>query len=212
MGIPGSGKGTQAKKLVEQFGYHHISTGDLLRALEANPDADPEDKKMLEQMKAGGLVSDALVLKLTFAAIEQAIAKGELVVLDGSVRSLVQAQAFEQFVIDHNLQADSIVIDISLSDETAVKRLSKRKVCSACGHIMPYVAHSEEKWSCEKCAGELIVRGDDTPEIIQKRIKEQGNAAMKPLVDYFEQRGLLQRVNGEQRIDAVDSDVQKMIL
>lgn len=211
MGIPGSGKGTQARKLMEQFGYVHISTGDLLRGLEQNPSADPEDKRMLQEMKAGKLVSDVLVLKLTFAAIEKALAEGHGVVLDGAVRTIAQAQAFEQFVEERELKHDAIVIDIALSDETAVKRLTKRKVCSSCGHIIPYAPDNEHKMICEKCGGALVVRADDNPETIAKRMQEQGNTVMQPLIDYFEQKGMLVRVNGEKSIDDVDTEVQQLL-
>lgn len=211
MGIPGSGKGTQARKLVEDLGYVHVSTGDLLRALDKDPDADPADKQMLADMKAGKLVSDTLVLKLTFAAIEKAVEAGKPVILDGAVRSIVQAEAFETFLNEHNLKDDSIVIELTLSDDTAYKRLTKRKVCAACGNIIPYSPDNESKTICDKCGGTLEVRADDNPETIVKRLEEQGNTVMQPILSFFKEKGMLQQVDGEQLIDKVDDDVRALL-
>ena len=100
LGIPGSGKGTQAKLLVQKYGYGHISTGDLLRALQADAKADAKDKQMLADMKAGKLVADELIYKLAFAEMEKYLNAGNGVVLDGAIRSVEQAKAYQQFFAD----------------------------------------------------------------------------------------------------------------
>lgn len=207
MGVPGSGKGTQAKKLVKKYDYGHISTGDLLRALEADPNGDPEDKKMLADMKAGRLVSDELIYKLAFQEIEKYLDQDKGVVLDGAIRNLEQAKKYQEFFQEKNLGNQVIVIEVSLSDESSWNRLTKRKVCPACGFILPYSPENEQLTKCPDCGDELIIREDDDPEIIKKRIKEQGNEAIKPILDYYEGLELLVRVDGEKNIEEVEKEV-----
>lgn len=211
MGVPGSGKGTQARKLVQRFDCAHISTGDLLRALDADPKADILDKAKLADMKAGKLVSDDLIYKLAFQAIKTNLDLGKTVVLDGAIRNLTQAKKYEEFFASLNLEDEIIVIEIKLSDETSFNRLTKRKICPACGFILPFSLENEKKLDCPECAQKLIVRSDDNPETIQKRIKEQGNDAIKDILDYYRENGKLVSIDGEESIDNVDEEVLKYI-
>ncbi len=211
MGVPGSGKGTQAKILRETLGYTHISTGDLLRALQSDPHADPADLRALADMKAGRLVADSLIYKLAFREIQKSVQIGGGVVLDGAIRSVAQAQAYQDFFADMGLLDEIIVMNLALSDETSWKRLSKRKVCEQCGNIIPYSLENDQKTLCEKCGGLLIVRADDSPEVITKRIKEQGNRVLQPILEYYRQLGLLQEVDAEKTISEVDVEVMKVL-
>ncbi len=210
MGVPGSGKGTQARVLAQRHAYAHISTGDLLRSLDANPTADPEDKKMLADMKAGKLVSDSLIYKLAFAEIEKYLNNNQGVILDGAIRNLDQAKKYQEFFESKNLASEVIVIEIKLSDETSWNRLTKRKICPACGFILPYSPDSEFENKCPECGGELIIRKDDNPETIKQRIQDQGNVAIKPILDYYRDLGLLTSVDGEENIDRVDEEIEKL--
>ncbi len=207
MGIPGSGKGTQARLLIKRYGYGHISTGDLLRALEADPHADPDDKQKLLDMKAGKLVADDLIYRLAFAEMETYFEQDTGVILDGAIRNVEQAKKYDAFFVEKNMHNEVIVIDLHLSDETSFNRLTKRKVCGDCGFILPYSPENEKKYDCEECAGKLMVRKDDNPETARKRIKEQGNKVIGPILDYYRDRGVLVTVDGEQKIDKVDEDV-----
>lgn len=207
MGVPGSGKGTQARLLIEKYSYGHISTGDLLRALDADPNADPTDKQMLEDMKAGRLVADELIFKLAFAEMEKYFEQGKGVILDGAIRNVDQAKKYDEFFMEKGMQDEVVVIDLHLSDETSFNRLTKRKVCPACGFILPYSQENEKKFECPECGGELIVRKDDNPETAKQRIDEQGNAVIGPILDFYRDKGLLVTVDGEQAIDKVDQDV-----
>ncbi|HAZ28422.1 MAG TPA: adenylate kinase [Candidatus Magasanikbacteria bacterium] len=211
LGIPGSGKGTQARLLAETYGYTHVSTGDLLRALDADQRANPEDRQMLKDMKEGKLVADALIYRLAFRAIDASLAQGKGVVLDGAIRSVMQAEAYQKFFDGHGLSGDVIVFEMKLSNDTAFKRLTKRKICSACGHIIPYAPDNEEKQRCEKCGGVLVVRADDTPETIAARLEKQGNQMLSPIIAYYESLSVLVSVDGERPIDVVDREVRNIL-
>src|SRR3989338_3440124 len=116
LGVPGSGKGTQAKRLCERYGYAHISTGDLLRKLEQDPRADVEDKQKLTAMRAGKLVSDDLIYKLVFREIQTSMSQGKGVVLDGAIRSVEQAKTYQTFFVEQGWDDEVLAIEIALSD------------------------------------------------------------------------------------------------
>jgi adenylate kinase len=187
LGVPGSGKGTQAKQISELYGYIHLSTGDLLRALDADPDADTADKAKLAEMKAGKLVSNDLIYKLAFKKIESALANGQGVVLDGAIRSVDQAEAYEAFFAEHDLSDNVIAIEIAIPDEEIMRRLEARVASGAS-------------------------RADDTPEVMQKRIAEQGNTVLQPIAHYYDKLGVLARVDGRKSIPEVRNDIEKILL
>lgn len=207
MGVPGSGKGTQAKKIAKKYNYGHISTGDLLRALDADSNGDSEDKKRLAQMKAGKLVSDDLIYKLAFREMDKYLDAGKGVVLDGAIRNVDQAKKYQEYFAGKKLGNEVMVIEVALSDESSYNRLTKRKICPACGFILPYSSENELKTDCPECGGKMIVRPDDNPETIKKRIVEQGNQAIKLILDFYNKLGVLVRVDGEPPIE----EVEKMI-
>ncbi|OGH91275.1 MAG: hypothetical protein A2479_02035 [Candidatus Magasanikbacteria bacterium RIFOXYC2_FULL_39_8] len=212
MGVPGSGKGTQARKLATRYGYAHISTGDLLRALDADPHADPADKQMLaDTMKTGKLVPNELTYKLAFKEIEKNLQAGKGVILDGAIRSVEQAQEYQKFFEKNNVLGEVLVVEIKLSDETSWNRLTKRKVCPSCGFILPFSPENELKKQCPECNGELIVRKDDNPDTIKQRIADQGNIAIGSILDYYRDRDVLFSVDGERSIDEVDEHMSKLL-
>lgn len=212
MGVPGSGKGTQARKLVSRYGVGHISTGDLLRALDKDEKADPEDKQKLADMKAGKLVADDLIYKLAFSAMDKYLDTDKGVLLDGAIRNVEQAKKYQEYFVSKGLENEIIVIEIALSDETSFNRLTKRKICPACGYILPYSPQNELKTNCPECFGKLIVRSDDSPETAKQRIAEQGNSAIQPILKYYSDLGILQTVDGELLIDKVDEEIEKILM
>lgn len=211
MGIPGSGKGTQAKRLAEHFNYQHISTGDLLRAFEKRADISLEDQRVFTQMKQGKLVSDTLIYRLAFEAIEEALANGKGVVLDGAIRTKAQAEGYQDFFESRGLTHEIVTIEIALSDDEGTKRILGRKICASCGYIIPYTPANEGITTCEKCGGELIRRSDDTPETVAERMKQQGNEAVAPVREYYQSRNLLQIIDGTREIAGVEESITRAI-
>jgi len=211
LGPPGCGKGTQAKKVAAKYNYGHISTGDLLRALENDPSGDSADKKLLAEMKAGKLVSDNLIYKLAFREIEKYLAAGQGVVLDGAIRNLAQAQKYQEFFESKKLSSEVLAVEIALTDEESFNRLTKRRVCTQCGEIIPWLPATKDLKACPKCGGELKTRADDDPEVIKKRIVEQGNTALRPILDYYDALGVLKKVDGMGTIEEVERQIMDLL-
>lgn len=185
IGPPGSGKGTQAKKIAAKYNYNHISAGDLLRALSGKPELNSFEKSAVAQMKSGQLVSDKLIYQLVFGEVEKNMASGRGVVLDGAIRNLEQAQGFQNFFKEKNLTVEVLVLEIALSDKDSFDRLTKRR--------------------------DLENRQDDDPKIIKERIQKQGNVALGPIVNFYENLGALVKVDGNQTIEDVEKDIAKVL-
>lgn len=185
IGPPGSGKGTQAKKIAEKYNYHHLSTGDLLRALAQKAELNSVEKEAVAQMKSGQLVSDSLIYQLAFGEIEKDLAIGKDVVLDGAIRNLEQAQGFQKFFEEKNLANEVLALEIALNDEDSLERLTKR--------------HGIEN------------RQDDQPMIIKERIAKQGNLVLSPIVNFYKDLGVLVKIDGNQTIEAVEKDIEKIL-
>lgn len=210
-GPPGSGKGTQAKKLVEKYGYGHISTGDLLRALQQENTISPRIAEALEGMKKGNLVPDWLIFELAFAEIKKQLAAGRGVSLDGAIRTIAQAQGYQDFFAREGLLNEVVAIEIRLSEELAMNRVFKRKVCSSCGEIYPNATNAQIPPVCTKCGGALIVRADDNEEILRNRFKTQGEAANAPLRKFYGDHGLLRTVDGEKPMEEVERAIDALL-
>lgn len=210
-GPPGSGKGTQAKRIASQFDYRHISTGDLLRALAKDQAALPEEKTALEAMKTGALVQDWLIFRLAFRAIEEALAQGQGVILDGAIRTPAQAEEYKKFFAEHKLEHEVLALEISLPDEESFKRLALRRVCSACGEIVPLTSLDTVP-PCSKCGKALVARADDDPEVVRHRIEVQGNAVLQPLRDYYNKLGLLTIIDGRGGIAEVERMIDQVLM
>ena len=130
LGPPGSGKGTQAKKIAEKYNYGHISTGDLLRALQTKKKLTTEEKIALEQMKQGQLADDEIIYSLVFKEIDRYLKNGQGVVLDGTIRKVSQAQKFQEYFTAKKMADEALAVEIALPDEESFIRLAGRRVCS----------------------------------------------------------------------------------
>ena len=199
LGAPGSGKGTQAEKLMEDYNLPQISTGMLLR--EAISQGTELGRKVQEIMAAGNLVSDPIVLDLIRESLQQPNCENGFV-LDGYPRNINQAQSLEDLlnIIDKPLNA-ALLVDVE--SEILIKRLSGRRTCSLTGKTLNvYFSSEDEINECVNHGGELIQREDDNVESITNRInvyKEQ----TEPLIDFYKNKDLLKVIDGEGKISDV---------
>ncbi len=197
LGPPGSGKGTQAKKLSHELGLLHISTGDLLR--EAVKNQTQLGIKAKEYMDRGELVPDSLMIAL----IEEVMPKEGGFVLDGFPRTVPQALALEDMLKAYNRQVDKVFL-FDLSEEVVVDRLSGRLTCSKCGAVYHKKYNPPKKEDvCDLCGGKLVQREDDKEEVIRKRYRVYAEQT-KPLVEFYEERNKLTRLDAEQDIKEVN--------
>jgi adenylate kinase len=209
LGAPGSGKGTQAKNLSAKYGYEHVSTGDLLRSKANEKELSTEERDFFEMMtKHGHLAPDRMIYDLAFKVIDHAIVMNKGAVLDGAIRTLSQAQEFHKYFTAHNLVSDMVVVEVMITDDESIRRLSSRKICSACGHIAT-VKKGDEK--CKKCGGKLVARADDNEETVKKRVNIQGNKAIEPIRNYYQSLGLWHPVDGMKSIDEVSDQIESLI-
>ena len=199
LGPPGAGKGTQAARISARLGLPHISTGDILRA--AIKEGTPIGLKAKSYMDAGNLVPDEVVIGI----VKDRIAMDDCAngyILDGFPRTLPQAEALAQ------ITQITMAVNIAVEDELLVKRLSGRRVCPACGlttHVNSYSGAN-----CPTCGAALIQRADDNEATIRNRLSVY-NKQTQPLIDFYQQRGILETVDGYQDIDLVTDAIVRAI-
>lgn len=201
LGAPGAGKGTQAQKLVEEFGVAHISTGDLLRA--AVKAGTKLGVKAKEYMDAGQLVPDKLVVDLVTERLAADDAKKGFI-LDGFPRNTAQAVTLDSALADMGLSLDAALL-VDVKAEVIVERLSSRRTCRDCGYTAPAGVDV-----CPSCGGEMYQRDDDKPETIQNRLNVY-ESQTAPLVEYYKGKGLLKAVDGDRPVDEVYADVKELL-
>jgi len=203
LGAPGSGKGTQAKKLQAIFNLPHISTGDLFRF--NIKEGTPLGKKAQEYTNAGKLVPDEIVLDMLFDRISKDDAK-QGYILDGFPRTIPQAEALQKRLEDKDLV---IALNLDVSDDTVVKRISGRRTCSVSGEVYNiYFAPPPKERACKE--GELIQRPDDRPEVVQERLKVYHNQT-EPLIQFYDRLGVLVNVDGEKDPGAILTELTRVI-
>lgn len=198
LGAPGAGKGTQAKKIAAKYGIPHISTGDIFRANIKN--GTELGKKAKTYMDQGLLVPDELVVDLVVDRVNQEDCKKGYV-LDGFPRTIPQAEALTKALTELGQKMD-YAIDVDVPDENIVKRMSGRRACVNCGatyHLE--FAPTKVEGICDNCHGELILRDDDKPETVLKRLKVYHDQT-QPLIDYYTKEGILRTVDGT--VDIMD--------
>ena len=205
LGAPGSGKGTQAKKLMDNFGFPHISTGNLLR--QAIAEGTEIGKQAKAIMAAGDLVSDKIVLDLIRVSLDSPSSHSGFI-LDGYPRNIAQAESLDELLTAINQPLDHAVL-IDVDSDTLVKRLSGRRMCSLTGKILNiYYSDQSEIDECLSAGGELIQRSDDNIESITNRINVYREQT-EPLLEYYKFRGLLIIADGNGDIDQVYKRVLK---
>jgi adenylate kinase len=206
LGPPGSGKGTQGETLQNDLELPYYATGDILRA--AVREGTEIGKQAKEYMDRGDLVPDEVIVGVIAERIDKPEAADGFI-LDGFPRTTPQAEALDQKMDELGRRLTAVIL-IEASEEEIVRRLSGRRTCPN-GHIF----HVEfdppkEEGVCDVCGEPLGIRDDDKPDVVRHRL-EQYREKTEPLVAYFEDRGLLERVNGEQEPDKVGDEIRALL-
>ncbi len=207
LGAPGAGKGTQAKKIADKYQIPHISTGDIFRA---NIKEGTElGKKAKSYMDQGLLVPDELTLELIMDRFQNPdCANGY--VLDGFPRTIPQAEALTD-ALEKNGDTIDYAINVEVPDENIVTRMSGRRACLSCGATYHVVyAPTKTEGICDRCGEKLVLRDDDKPETVKKRL-DVYHSQTQPLIDYYTKQGKLVQVDGTQDVDAVFDAIVKIL-
>lgn len=199
LGAPGAGKGTQAKKIAERYGLPHVSTGDIFRAnIKNGTELGIEAKKYMDQ---GALVPDELTVKILLDRVAKEDCKDGYI-LDGFPRTIPQAEVLDKALAELGDGID-YAINVDVPDENIINRMAGRRACVACGGTY-HVAYAPTKVEgiCDACGGELVLRDDDKPETVKKRLTVYHDQT-QPLIDYYSQKGILKNVDGTQEMAQV---------
>ena len=199
LGAPGAGKGTQAELLMEKLNIPGISTGNMLR--EAMKNGTPVGEKAKYYMDNGLLVPDEVIMDIVAERVAQPDCKGGFI-LDGVPRTLAQAEALQErgVQIDH-------VVSIEIDDSVIEGRMTGRRVCSNCGASYHVVANpSKVEGKCDLCGGDLMIRKDDAPETVRRRL-EVYHEQTEVLKDFYNKLGKLRLVEGNQTIEGANEDI-----
>ncbi len=204
MGPPGSGKGTQADLIEQKYAFPKISTGDLLRQAVQNGTSLGKEAEV--RMNRGELVSDDTVVQM----VAERTAKDDCkqgYILDGFPRNLNQARMLEKLKNSH----PEVILDIQLSEEILIQRLSSRRICSRCGKIFNLSLNPAVQMDiCDLCKGDLVQRRDDRPKVIKERLRIY-HSETKPLIEYYQRRSVYHRIDGERPIQTVFRDIRSVI-
>lgn len=207
MGPPGAGKGTQAKKLVENHGLFQISTGDLFRAeIKANTKYGVISQYF---SKYGYLVPDDFTIQMVEDYFEAHTFENGFI-LDGFPRTIIQAMKLEDMEKRFNFKIDAI-INLDIPEVKLIKRLSGRRTCQDCGTSYHLEFNPPKKIGvCDQCGGTLYQREDESEDAVKVRL-DTYNRQTKPLIDYYTMKGQLVNVNGDQTMDEVYADIEKVL-
>ncbi|MCL5069636.1 MAG: adenylate kinase [Actinobacteria bacterium] len=192
LGAPGAGKGTQAKKIIQRFKISHISTGNILRDEIKNDTV--LGRKAAKFVKKGKLVPDELIIEIIKKELVGEKSDGGFL-MDGFPRNLKQAQMFRNMLDSLGLKLDH-VINIDVSKDEIIKRLTSRRICHSCNNICSINNLKDiENAKCPECGGDLIKRKDDEIEVISERLNVYEKET-KPLIDYYREHNLLIDIDG----------------
>ena len=203
LGAPGAGKGTQAKMIGEKYHIPHISTGDIFRAnIKNGTPLGMEAKKYMDQ---GLLVPDELTVKILLDRVAKEDCKNGYV-LDGFPRTIPQAEVLDQELAKLKDKIDH-AIDVDVPDENIIKRMSGRRACVSCGatYHIEYIRPKTEG-ICDECGKELVLREDDRPETVGKRL-DVYHEQTQPLIDFYHKKGILKTVDGTKQMQEVFEEI-----
>lgn len=208
LGPPGSGKGTQAKFLESELNLVHLSTGDLLRL--AVKERTQIGKQAKVYMDKGELVPDNLIVGLIKTHMDSALSKNGYL-LDGFPRTLGQVEMLEEMLSETSTAIDR-VIKFSLSDETVIKRLTSRLVCSVCGaNFNTFFNPPKKTGFCGNCGSRLEKRGDDQAEIVRKRLEVYSQQS-QPVEEYYRKQKKLVEVDASQTLQKTSAALKGLIV
>lgn len=201
-GIQGSGKGTQSRILAERFNFEIFETGAELRKL--SQEESPLGQKVQDLLNAGKHVDTDIVMEIVQNFIQK-LPEGKSILFDGIPRNFEQKEAFDAIMKEE--RRDFMGVLIELDKDSAIERLTTRRICQDCKTVYPAFYKGEH---CEKCKGELITRKDDTPEAIQVRIDLFMDKTL-PTALAYEEEGKMMRANGDQAIETVTEELIQII-
>lgn len=207
LGAPGAGKGTQAKKIAAKYQIPHVSTGDIFRANIKN--GTELGMKAKSYMDAGGLVPDEITIGMLLDWIHEADCENGYV-LDGFPRTIPQAESLTQALAGMDEKID-YAVNVDVPDENIISRMSGRRACLNCGATYHIVYNPpKQEGVCDVCGDKLVLRDDDKPETVQKRLSVYHDQT-QPLIEYYEKAGVLKQVDGTQDMEAVFQDIVKIL-
>ena len=198
-GAPGSGKGTQSERIVAKYGINHISTGDVLRAeIKNNTELGKIAKGYIDQ---GQLIPDELIIDILAKTLDS-FKDSKGVIFDGFPRTIPQAESLDAALAAKG-EAIDYAIDVDVPDENIINRMSGRRACVACGATY-HIVHIPTKVEgvCDRCGESLILREDDKPETVKKRL-DVYHAQTQPLIDYYTEKNVLKSVDGTKDMEEV---------
>ncbi|MBU8640346.1 MULTISPECIES: adenylate kinase [Bacillus] len=207
MGLPGAGKGTQAERIVDDYGIPHISTGDMFRAaMKEETQLGLEAKSFIDK---GELVPD----EVTIGIVRERLGKNDCeqgFLLDGFPRTVAQAEALEGILKDLGRTID-YVINIKVDKDALMERLTGRRICKNCGATYHLVFNPPAKENvCDKCGGELYQRADDNAETVSTRL-EVNLKQTEPLLNFYSEKGYLANIDGAKHINDVYADIKDLL-
>lgn len=207
LGAPGAGKGTQAKKISAKYGVPHISTGDIFRAnIKSQTELGMKAKVFMDQ---GQLVPDEITIGMLLDRIQEEDCKKGYV-LDGFPRTIPQAESLTKALADMGDHID-YAINVDVPDENIISRMSGRRACLKCGQTYHIVYNPPKKENvCDVCGEALVLRDDDKPETVKKRLDVYHDQT-QPLIDYYKAAGVLAEVDGTKDLEAVFQDIVKIL-
>mgnify|MGYP001122681650 FL=1 len=207
LGAPGAGKGTQAKKIAAKYGIPHISTGDIFRAnIKGGTELGMKAKTFMDQ---GMLVPDEITIGMLMDRIHEEDCKNGYV-LDGFPRTIPQAESLTEALRGMG-EAIDYAVNVDVPDENIVSRMGGRRACVACGATY-HVEFNAPKTEgvCDTCGEKLVLRDDDKPETVQKRLNVY-HEQTQPLIDYYKNAGVLKEVDGTKNMEAVFLDIVSIL-
>jgi len=207
LGAPGAGKGTQAKKIAEKYQIPHISTGDIFRAnIKGGTELGMKAKTYMDQ---GMLVPDEITIGMLMDRIHEADCENGYV-LDGFPRTIPQAESLTKALAEMG-EAVDYAVNVDVPDENIISRMSGRRACLSCGATYHVVFNPpKQEGICDTCGQELVLRADDQPETVKKRL-DVYHQQTQPLIDYYKKAGVLAEVDGTQAMEDVFQSIVKVL-